>query len=261
MPLPDPAPGFSWTDEPWGPMLRCDALSAIARHGFTSRQLQLRPGELASARWAEAAASVGCTVERVGRVRQVHGAAVRVVRAGEAPATPVDADAIVTNAPGLAVAVVVADCVPILLADPETGAVAAVHAGWRGTAARVADAAVRTLVREFGVAPGRLVAAVGPSIGACCYEVGDEPLAAFTDAGFSSIDRAEWFSRDAAGRLRLDLWRANADQLVHAGLAPDRVHASGLCTRTHAGVFESFRAEGGRAGRMVAIVLAPGWAR
>ncbi|MFN7978992.1 MAG: peptidoglycan editing factor PgeF [Vicinamibacterales bacterium] len=255
--LPAPATGFRWTHESWGPMLRCEALEPLAQHGFTSRQLALPPGEIGTERWAMAAASVGCAVQRVGRVRQVHGAAVHVVRADALDAPVPDADAAITATPGLAVTVVAADCVPILLADPNTGAVAAIHAGWRGTCARVAVETVAALRREFGVDPARLVAAIGPSIGACCYEVGDDLLRAFEDAGHSSIDRAEWFSRDDAGRLRLDLWRANADQLVHAGLAPDAVHVSALCTRTHAQVFESYRAEGERAGRMAAIITAP----
>lgn len=256
--LPAPAPGFSWTAEPWGPMLRCDALAAIARHGFTSRPLQLRPGEIGTTGWAAAAASVGCAVERVRRIRQVHGAVVRVVRPGEPADAPPDADAAITAEPGTAVAVVAADCVPILLADPATGAVGAVHAGWRGTAARVAGAAVSGMGREFGVDPARLVAAIGPSIGACCYDVGEELLGAFAEAGHSATDVAAWFSRDQAGRLRLDLWLANADQLAHAGVPRDRIHVSGLCTKTHANVFESFRADGDQAGRMAALVVVPG---
>ena len=255
--LPAPAAGFRWTHESWGPMLRCEPLAAIAQHGFTSRQLALRAGESGSERWALAAASVGCAVPRVGRVRQVHGAAVRVVRADALDQPVPDADAAITASPGLAVTVVAADCVPILLADPVTGAVAAIHAGWRGTCARVAGETVAALRREFAVDPSRLVAAIGPSIGACCYEVGEDLLRAFEEAGHSSIDRAEWFSRDDAGRLRLDLWRANADQLVHAGLAPGAVHVAALCTRTHVHVFESFRAEGERAGRMAALITAP----
>lgn len=256
--LPAPAPAFHWTRESWGPMLRCTPLAAIAQHGFTSRQLGLRAGESGSQRWAMAAASVGCAASRVGRVRQVHGADVQVVRADTLDTAVSDADAAITATAGVAVSVVAADCVPILLADPGTGAVAAIHAGWRGTCAGVAREAVLALTREFGVDPSRLVAAIGPSIGACCYEVGEELLRAFEAAGHSSIDRAEWFSRDAAGRLRLDLWRANADQLVQAGVPSHQVHVAELCTRSHATIFESFRADGERAGRMAAIITAPG---
>ena len=162
-----------------------------------------------------------------------------------------------TTTPGVALAVVTADCVPILLADPVTGAVAAVHAGWRGTAADVAGAAVAALTREYAVAGADLVAAIGPSIGACCYDVGEELLEAFAVAGHDSAARADWFARDDTGRLRLDLWAANRDLLLHAGLRPDRVHVAGLCTKTHLDWFESYRADGPQAGRLAAIIVSP----
>ena len=256
LPLPAPPPDFHWTEEPWGPMLRCRALDPVAQHGFTSRQLGLRPGEPAGPAWTAAAASVGCAVPRIGRVRQVHGAVVRVVRAGELAHPAPDADAAVTRDPGTAVAVVAADCVPILLADPATGAVAAVHAGWRGTAANIVGATIETLTREWGVAPASLVAAIGPSIGPCCYVVGPELRANFEQAGHAAplVDR--WFSvRD--GQLVLDLWAANGDLLAAAGLRPANIHAAGLCTQTHRAVFESYRADGAEAGRMAAVVVAP----
>ncbi len=256
MTLPTPSPDFFWTDEPWGPMLRCRALDGLAQHGFTSKQLQLRPGERAGAAWSAAATSVGCSVPRIGRVRQVHGAVVRVVRAHELAQPVPDADAAVTNDAGTAVAVVAADCVPILLADRATGAVAAAHAGWRGTAADVAGATVATLERECGVDPAGLVAAIGPSIGACCYTVGQELLNAFEQAGHSHGRRERWFQR-RDDRLVLDLWAANRDLLEAAGLAPGNIHVAGLCTQTHTDIFESFRAEGERAGRMAAIIVAP----
>lgn len=257
MTLPTPPAAFHWTIEPWGPMLRCHALDGIAQHGFTSRQLELRPGEVATSRWNAAAASVGCSVDRVRRIRQVHGAVVQVVDERPLDGAPPESDAAITAAAGVAVAVVAADCVPILLADRRTGAVAAIHAGWRGTAARVTEATVESLHREYRVDASQLVAAIGPSIGACCYEVGDDLLTAFAAAGFSSVDLAEWFARDRRSRLRLDLWQANADQLVHAGVPRAQVHVSGLCTKTHLEVFESFRAEGERAGRMAALIVAP----
>ena len=256
MTLPAPAPAFRWTDEPWGPMLRCTPLETVARHGFTSKQLGLRPGSAAPVAWASAAASVGCQVSHMARVRQVHGAEVRVVREPDAGAPAPEADALVTNAPGVAVAVVTADCVPVLLADPRTGAVAAVHAGWRGTAANAIGAAVTAMTREFGVRADTLVAAIGPSIGACCYEVGEELVSAFTAAGHAPDDLANWFARRGR-RLRLDLWRANADLLVRAGVPAGQVHVAGLCTKTHIDVLESFRVDGVHAGRMAAIIVAP----
>ena len=238
-------------------MLRCRPLDLVARHGFTSRQLGLRPGGSAPAGWVSATASVGCQVSQLARVRQVHGAAVRVVRASDVEAPPPEADAIITNASGTAVAVVAADCVPVLLADSLTGVVGAVHAGWRGTAANAVGAAVAAMTREFGVRPGAIVAAIGPSIGACCYEVGDELLTAFIAAGHRAADCAAWFRRDRGGRLRLDLWQANADLLARTGVPGGQVHVAGLCSKTHVSVLESFRVEGNRAGRMAAIVVAP----
>jgi YfiH family protein len=157
----------------------------------------------------------------------------------------------------MALAVVTADCVPILLADPASGAVGAVHAGWRGTVADVTGAAVRAMTRHWDVAPARLVAAIGPSIGACCYEVGEELPTAFAAAGHLEDATSRWFARDEDGRLRLDLWIANRDLLVRAGLRPDQVHVAGLCTKTHLDWFESYRAEGAAAGRLAAIIKCP----
>lgn len=252
-----PAPGgeFQWQDGPSGLVLDCAPLARVARHAFTSRQLQLR-GE-ASDGWTRTAAAVGCAVDALHRVRQVHGAAVHVVGDEKRGETRPEADALVTATPGRALAVVTADCVPILLADPVSGAVGAVHAGWRGTAAGVTAAAVGTMTRNWNVPPARLVAAIGPSIGACCYEVGDELADAFAAAGHDEASRAIWFSRDAAGRLRLDLWAANRDLLVQAGLSAANIHVAGLCTKTHLTWFESYRAEGAAAGRLAAIIRCP----
>jgi YfiH family protein len=250
---PTPGGGFRWQDGPSGLVLDCAPLARVARHAFTSRQLRLR-GD-ASDGWTRTAAAVGCAVDALHRVRQAHGAAVHVVGAA-APdgASRPEADALVTATPGQALAVVTADCVPILLADPVSGAVGAVHAGWRGTAAGVTGAAVGAMTRHWSVSPARLVAAIGPSIGACCYEVGEELVAAFAAAGHDEAARAAWFARDAAGRLRLDLWVANRDLLVRAGLSAGNVHVAGLCTKTHLTWFESYRAEGAAAGRLAAII-------
>ena len=252
-----PVPGgqFRWTESPAGLVLACEPLARTARHAFTSRQLRLR-GDSADG-WAKTASTVGCGADGVLRVRQVHGAEVRVVDGPRPDGPPPSADALVTRTPGVALAVVTADCVPVLLADPVSGAVGAVHAGWRGTAADVAGAAVRAMTREYGVEPSRIVAAIGPSIGACCYDVGEELRPAFASAGHPDRDLDAWFSRDADGRSRLDLWRANTDLLVGAGVSRASVHVAGLCTKTHLTWFESYRAEGAAAGRMAAIIKSP----
>ena len=162
-----------------------------------------------------------------------------------------------TDDPTVALAVQVADCVPLLLADPLTGAVAAVHAGWRGTAAGAAIAAVDALGREFGARPDRLVVAQGPGIGPCCYTVGDELIDEFRTGGFAhSVDR--WFVRDEAGDLKLDVWAANRDQLIAAGVPAGSIHASDLCTADRPDLFASYRRDGPGTGRIAAVIRSRG---
>jgi len=205
--------------------------------------------------------AVGATADALMRVKQVHGREVRVLKAGtvspDAAAARPEADALVSDAPGLVLVVQVADCVPVLMADAGRGAAGAAHAGWRGTAARVAVATVETMTRELGTDPADLVVAIGPSIGACCYTVGDELIDAFRSGGATDEQLARWFSRNAGGDLRLDLWAANRDQLLAAGVQADRMFTAGLCTQTHADVFDSFRAAGAGAGRMAALIAVP----
>ena len=257
MTLPTPDPAFHWRHEVWGPALRCSGLAAAAQHLFTSRQLELRASDSA---WATAAASLGAAPEKLMRVKQVHSNVVRVLKRGAVTATASrerpDGDAIVSNEPGLVLAVAVADCVPILLADRTTGAAGAVHAGWRGTCAGVAPAALGRLTSEFGTRPGDVIAAIGPSIGPDDYEVGESLVEAFRKAGHSSSDVARWFIRRLTA-LHLDLWSANRDQLLAAGVSADRIFTAGLSTRAHPEVFDSFRAEGEQAGRMAALIRVP----
>lgn len=262
MTLPTPDPAFDWTAEAWGHALRCRPLSAAAQHAFTSKQLQLRGGPKANPDgWTQALASVGAGLEQLIRVRQVHAATVRVLKQGETGAADVaalpDGDAIVANAKGYVLSVQVADCVPILMASAKDGVAAAVHAGWRGTCAGVARAAIDTMTREFGVNPADITAAIGPSIGACCYEVSANVLEAFELAGASEEALARWFAHTESGSLRLDLWAVNRDQLLAAGVREDHLYISRLCTQTHHDIFESYRVDGVNAGRMAALIAVP----
>jgi YfiH family protein len=167
-----------------------------------------------------------------------------------------DVDAIVSNEPGLALAVMVADCVPILLCDPVRGAAAAIHAGWRGTCARVAQAAVDAMRREFGTDPADLIAAIGPSVGPADYEVGDSLITAFLEAGHRQYDLDHWFDRRGP-KPHLDLWTANEDQLIHSGMCFSQIFESGLSTVSHPDVFDSYRVDGEKAGRMAGIIVVP----
>jgi YfiH family protein len=254
-------PIFRWTHEPWGHALRAAPLETHAQHLFTSAQLRLPSDASAEEReqaWHAVTASLGVARDRLLRVRQVHGRTVRVVTASQPapdPAALPDGDAIVSNLTGAALAVVVADCVPLLLVDPRAGAAAAVHAGWRGTCAGVTRAAVEAMQDACGTRPADLVAALGPGIGPDDYHVGESLVAAFREAGHAaSIDR--WFAR-AGGVLRLDLWRANVDQLEAAGVPANRVFVAGLSTAAYPGWLESYRRDGVAAGRLVGAVVVP----
>jgi YfiH family protein len=254
-PLPE---AFYWSNERWGAALRCRPLEAVAPHLFTTRQLELS----AQSDWRAAAEAIGAT--HIVTLTQVHGATVVTIRRGEAaPSSRPEGDVLASDDPDVALAVRVADCVPVLLADPASGAVAAVHAGWRGTAAGATTTAVAALTREFNAKPNDLIAAIGPAIGACCYEVGTDVVDAFAAAGHPRhlIDR--WFQSPPPprgsterGKLRLDVTGANRDQLVLAGVAEDNVHVSGLCTAMHLDVLTSYRAEKDRAGRLAAVIRA-----
>jgi YfiH family protein len=149
-----------------------------------------------------------------------------------------EGDALLENTPGAVVAVKTADCVPILLVDARRRAVAAVHAGWRGTVARIAAGAVAAMSDRFGTEPVDLHAAIGPAIGPCCYEVGPEVAAHF----------------GRQGRGHIDLPAANCAQLLQAGVTPARIYASNLCTQCHAGEFHSFRRDKEAAGRLHSFV-------
>lgn len=239
-------------ETPWGVALRCRPLLEIANHLFTTRDLLLRED---ASEWSAVAGALDVGPDQVRLIRQVHRADVAVVRRGSlAPWTLPEADVIVSDDPHSAIGVRVADCAPILLADRRLGVAAAAHAGWRSTVQRAAPAAVEALAREFGSAPGDLVAAIGPCLGACCGEVGEEVVQAFLDAGHSRAEVARWFTTGPTPKPYLDLARANADQLGAAGVPPASIHVAGLCTKTHADVLHSYRAAGTAAGRMVGLI-------
>ncbi len=260
MTLPVVSDPFYWTGESWGPALRCRAIDAVASHLFTTRTLQLS----SASDWARLAGAVGAS--GVVTPTQVHGNHAAVVRRGEpAPPDRPEADVLVSNNPELAIAVRAADCVPLLIADPRTGAVAAVHAGWRGTAAGAARVAVETMRDELGVDPADVTVAIGPSIGPCCYEVESDLVDAFAAAGHGRDQIDRWFlaplpARGSTGRpkLRLDVAGANRDQLILAGVHGHRIHMAGLCTAMHLDYLTSFRAEKEKAGRLAGVIRARG---
>ena len=197
------------------------ASSLLARlpwiqHGFGTRHFEVLPEDFAG-------------------LKQIHSNLVLVVdRKGMCG----QGDALVTNVSGLTIAVRTADCYPILLADTRHRAAAAVHAGWRGTITHIVEQAIEKMRTEFGTLPADVHAAIGPGIGACCYEVGEEVASQF---GY-------------CGRAHLDLARENRRQLVSAGVEPQNIEALGVCTFCDAERFFSYRREKEKAGRMTSYI-------
>jgi YfiH family protein len=271
--LPEPNPSFEWMQTDSGGALVCPALARFSKHVFTTRGWRLGSPDpaLRDGTWSDLERALDLDGDRVCRVRQVHGASVAVVRSGAPIPADADADILVSNDPDVGIAVRTADCVPLLLADTRSGAVASAHAGWRGLALRVPSVTVQALTREFASRPSDLVAAIGPSIGSCCYEIGDDVRERFVAAGFSSASLARWFVREhnesprnppypgsptgvRPGHWFLDIWAVARDQLVTEGVPAEQVHCAGLCTASHADAFYSYRRDGSRAGRLIAAI-------
>jgi hypothetical protein len=205
---------------------------------------------------AALAADAGFDLDRLYMLTQVHGARVVEVAGDEGVARvrAVEADALVTAARGVAVAVRTADCVPVLLADDRGHVVAAAHAGWRGLVAGVIGRAVEVLCRRAGAEPAGLVAAVGPAIDACCFEVGDEVARQIARA----VGNESATAAGPRGRPHVDLRRAAALSLAAAGVAPSRIELVGPCTRCAASHFHSYRRAGAGQGRQVSFVALRG---
>jgi len=184
-------------------------------------------------------------------LRQVHGRAVHAIEERDSPPPPGQspkADALITRRRGVGLQVSVADCVPALICDPVRGWLGAVHAGWRGTVAGALKATIHALIGR-GARSADLLVPLGPSIGRCCFEVGEEVVAAFRDSdpagGTSIVD----------GRpARVDLIAANHRQAVQEGVPEDRIATSGLCTACRPDLLESHRRSNGAPGRTAAFI-------
>ncbi|MGI9105817.1 MAG: peptidoglycan editing factor PgeF [Pyrinomonadaceae bacterium] len=187
---------------------------------------------------------------------QVHGADVRRIRE-ETIALDTNekrCDALTTNVSNILLGVQTADCVPIILGDARNRACAAVHAGWRGTAASIALRALERMSEAYGTRAEDVRAAIGPAANVCCYEVGSEVIDTFR-ARFADADELLTPTRD--GHARIDLQRANHQQLTGAGVAPTRIHTTPFCTICRNDLFFSYRREKtlyGRTGRQLAVI-------
>lgn len=188
-------------------------------------------------------------------VWQMHSADVRVVLDEEdARSDQERCDALTTRARGILLAVKSADCVPVLVGDARTGACAAIHAGWRGTVASIVRRTLERMKAEYGTRAEDVRAAIGPAAGLCCYEVGEEVIDAFR-ASFADADSL--FEPTSPGHARIDLQRANRNQLRDAGVESSRIHIVPFCTMCHTDLFFSYRREKqslGRVGRLMSVI-------
>jgi hypothetical protein len=259
MTLPPVPESFYWTTESWGAALRCRPLEAVAPHLFTTRHLTLAH----AADYDALAKGVGAA--NVVTLTQVHGASAHVIRRGVLPDERPEADILVSDVPDVAIAVRAADCVPILMADRLTGSVSAVHAGWRGTAARAAVSALNAMEREYGTHPRNVVAAIGPSIGPVLLRGGVGAggcICGPPDTIDISSDR--WFSDPAPTAWN----RVSVLSCASTSPGPTAINScwpachrsrsmtSGLCTAMHLDVLTSYRAEKENAGRIAAVIVA-----
>ena len=219
-------------------------------------------------------AALGASEMTLVAIRQFHSDVICLAAAPGAEAPK--ADALITNTPGLLLGVQTADCVPILLADTRRRAVAAIHAGWRGTLARIAVKTLGQMRMEFGTEPRDVVAALGPAIGRCCYEVGPEvaqafaaqfpPAAEWFDGPFEQLADGQeplwlpWLTMMPPGhippppRVQLDLRASNRWQLIDAGVPEKQISVNDLCTACRRDLLFSYRREGAKTGRLMAAI-------
>ncbi len=233
----------------------------VSRGTYKSLNMALHVGDLEGAvleNRRRACAALGAGLEDMVCGQQVHGAHVQVVTwshrgmgsrdcGGAIPGC----DALVTGRPGVLLSSYYADCVPLLILDPVKGAVGLAHAGWKGTVSRIAAVALVTMARSFGSDPGDCLAAIAPSIGPCCYEVDRPVIDALYAGGF---DLPTFALPAGPDRWRLDLPGLNRAVLEEAGLRPQSIAVSGLCTMCNPELFFSYRGQSGMCGRMASLI-------
>lgn len=235
-------------------------LGGVSSGEFASLNLGYKKNDSAAnvkANFERVFKAMGIERERAALASQVHGSRICIVdeahtgRAVTGENGEPCFDGLATNRRGIALVTFYADCVPVFLYDARVKAIALAHSGWRGTVKRIAAGAVRTMAEAFGSRPSDIVAAIGPAIGGCCFEVGAEVDAEFEKAGF---DMRRFSNREAGGRGYIDLRGIVSETLKEAGLTSGNICVSGLCTKCEDQLFFSYRRDKGKTGSMAAIM-------
>lgn len=236
----------------------CTRLGGASEHDYKSLNMSFNEGDdeyKVLANWSKLAEDFAIPVEQFLVVNQVHGSDIfHIGYSGRyfTSRAELDYDAIVTNRPGLAICVKTADCVPVFLVDPGKKVIAVVHAGWRGSAAGITAKVVDLFVREYRSEPGDVLAAIGPSIGRCCYEVDAVCAGAFAQ---QKNGECFLFPQKNKERWMLDLAEANRRQLVSCGVPGNNIEVSDFCTSCRRDLFFSYRAAGGVTGRQINFMM------
>lgn len=251
--------------------LKCRALdeAGFVKHCFTTRMGGVSRGFLAQTNmsfsredkslvlenYRRVIKSVGFSGKAVVLSNQQHTDSIRAVDGKYSNCvffTERDAvDGFITDTADICLTVFTADCVPIILADPIKKAVACIHSGWRGTAAEISEKAIKKMTERYGSSPKSMIAAIGPCIGACCYEVGEDVFEQFT-AGHT--EKSSFFLPKASEKYMLDLNAANRAMLISAGLTAENIHISSECTCHKSELYYSHRATKGKRGNMAAMI-------
>ncbi len=262
--------GFVWRERGGVKVLVCTALEAAGfANGFSTRIGGVSPfpdGDLNLAGFNEDTAENIYENRRrflgafdgeykLAMVWQVHGSDIKVVRGmDDIGDSEENADAVISNIPGVLAGAKTADCVPVLIGDTRTGAFAAVHAGWRGTVRSIVSKTVSRMKTEFGSDPSDMVAAIGPAACGRNYEIGQDVIDEFAD---SHADSEKYFEPTRPGHALVDLHAANRDQLIAAGVSEERIFSAPYCTMERLDLFFSYRKEkktNGKTGRLLSVI-------
>jgi hypothetical protein len=236
----------------------CTRQGGASRSDYKSLNMSFREGDeefRVLQNWSALADAFAISLEKFLVLNQVHGADILVIKPQGSyfsSRTELDYDATITSRPGLAICIKTADCVPVLIVDKVRKVIAAVHAGWRGTASGISAKVIRLMQKQYGSVPQHILAAIGPSIGKCCYEVDS-----FAAEAFALLKGKEdfLFPKRTKNKWIVDLPAANRRQLLDCGIPEQNIELSGYCTMCHQNIFFSHRGSGGLTGRQINFMM------